>query len=244
MNVNTKTARTAGLLYLIIFAAGIFGQFMVRSSLIVSGDAAATAENILASEGLFRLGIASDFIMILADVAIGLLFYVLLRPVNQGLALLAAFFRLAQAAVLGINLLNLFFALQFVGGADYLGVFDADQSNALALMFLDGHAIGYRIGLVFFGLSIMVLGYLLVKSGYFPKILGIGLMIAAVGYLTDSFAYTLMPNYDDYEAVFSTVVFTPAVIAELALGLWLLFKGVNVQQSVSLNTAQAEVMGA
>jgi hypothetical protein len=245
MNVNAKTARTAGLLYLIIFVAGIFAQFVVRESLIVPGDAAATADKILASEGLFRLGIASDFIMILADVAIGVMFYVLLEPVNKTLALMAAFFRLAQATTLGLNLLNLIFALQFVKRADYLAAFDAEQSNALGLMFLDGHAVGYRIGLVFFGLSILVLGYLLIKSGYFPKFLGYGLIGASAGYLTDSFAYFLLPNYADYETTLSMVVFGPAVIAELSLTLWLLFKGMNVQQkSASLRGVQAERMRA
>ena len=242
-----NTARIAGLLYLVIILAGIFAEFMVRSSLIVSGDAAATAENIMASEGLFRIGITSDLIMIMSDVAIALLFFVLLKPVSNTLALLAAFFRLAQAATLGINLLNLFFALQLLGGADYLGTLSADQSNALALMFLDAHATGYRLALVFFGFSILILGYLLVKSGYFPRILGVGMIVASFGYLIDSFANFLLPNYSDYEAIFNLVVFAPAFIAELSLCLWLLRKGVNVQQQdkgISLNTTQAEGLGA
>ena len=168
MNVNIKTARTAGVLYIIIFVAGLLAEFVIRSSLIEWGDAAATAENIMASEGLFRLSIASDIIMILADVAIAILFYVLLKPVNAVLALMAAFFRLMQAATLGLNLLNLLFVTELLSGADYLGVFDAEQSNALALMFLDGHATGYRIALIFFALSIMVLGYLLIKATTSP----------------------------------------------------------------------------
>jgi len=247
MNVNTKTARTAGVLYIIIFVAGIVADFIIRASLIVPADATATAENIMASEGLFRLSIASDFTMILSDVAIALLFYVLLRPVNNTLALMAAFFRLAQATTLGINLLNLLFVTQLLGGADYLAVFDAEQSNALALMFLDGHATGYRIALVFFAISIAVLGYLLIKADYFPTILGIGLLVAALGYLTDSFANFLLTNYEDYQSMLEVVVFVPAVIAELALALYLLIKGVNVQrqdEGIALNTSQAEAMHA
>jgi hypothetical protein len=103
MGATNMTARVAGVLYFIIIIAGIFAEFGVRSSLIVSGDAAATASTILAAEGLFRSGMAADLVMILADVALALLFYVLLKPVSQALALLAAFFRLAQAAVLGIR---------------------------------------------------------------------------------------------------------------------------------------------
>ena len=244
MNVNVKTARTAGVLYLIIIVMGIFAQFVVRESLIEPGDATATADNIIASEGLFRLSIAADFLMILADVAIGLLFYVLLKPVNNGLALLAAFFRLAQATTLGINLLNPLFALVLIKRADYVTGINVEEANALASMFLDGHAIGYRIALVFFGLSILVLGHLLTQSGYFPKVLGYGMMGAAAGYLTDSFAYFLLSNYADYETTLSAVVFAPAIISELALCLWLLVKGVNVQKFATLKAAQADMVGA
>ncbi len=249
-NVNLSLrniARMAGLLYVVIIVAGIFAEFVVRSGLIVSGDAAATAENIMASPGLFRLGIVGDLIMITADVAIALLFYALLKPVSNVLALMAAFFRLAQAATLGVNLLNLFFALQLLGGSDYLGVLGTDQSNALALMFLDAHATGYRLALVFFGFSILILGYLLIKSSYFPRILGFGLIVASVGYLTDSFANFLLSNYADYETVFSTVVFAPAFIAELALCVWLLWKGVKAQPQPShplTSTTRTERIGA
>jgi hypothetical protein len=165
--------------------------------------------------------------MIMADVALALVFYVLLKAVSNSLSLLAAFFRLVQATILGINLLTLFFVLQFLNGAEYMGAFGADQLHALALLFAGAHGIGYSIGLVFFGLSILVLGYLIVKSGYIPKILGILLMIASLGYLFDSFAKVLLSNYEAYEATFTMVVFVPALIAELALALWLLIKGVR-----------------
>ncbi len=120
MNANSKTARIAGVLYLTIILSGIFAQFFVRDSLIEPGDATATATNIVASESLFRVGIAADLIMILCDVALAAIFYVLLKPVDNGLALLAAFFRLVQAAILGMNLLNLFLALQLVDVAEHL----------------------------------------------------------------------------------------------------------------------------
>ena len=223
-----RNARIAGILYLIIIAAGIFAEFFVRSSLIVPGDAAATATNIMASEGLFRIGIVSDLVMILSDVAIGLIFYILLKPVNKSLALLAAFFRLAQAATLGINLLNLFFVLQLLSGAEYLAILETGQLQALAMLFFEAHGIGYSIAMVFFGLSILVLGYLLFKSGYFPRILGVLLVLASIGYLIDSFASFLMSNYVNYAAIFNLIV-PLAFFSELALCLWLLLKGVNVQ---------------
>lgn len=228
MNSVNKIARVAGLLYLIIIASGIFAEFFVRSNLIVAGDATATANNIMASEGLFRTSIGADVVMILSDVALALLFYLLLKPVNDALSLLAAFFRLAQAAVLGFNLLNLFFVLQLLSGASFLAVFGTVQLHALVMLFLEAHGTGYSIGLVFFGVHCAILGYLIFKSGYFPKILGILLTVASAGYLIDSFSNFLLPNYQDYESIFLAVVFIPAFIAELSLCLWLLIKGVKI----------------
>lgn len=249
MNTNSplrKTARIAGVLYLVIIMAGLFAEMAVRSNLIVAGDAAATAENIMDSEGLFRLGFIGDLAMIMADVAIALLFYVLLKPVSNVLALLAAFFRLAQAAALGINLLNMFFALQLLGGADYLGTLSTDQSNALALMFLDTHAAGYRLALVFFGFSILILGYLLVKSELFPRILGYGMVMASLIYVADSAAYFMLTNYTEVEAVFDVLLSGPVVIAELSLCVWLLWKGIKTQPHDAHTLAsspQAEQIG-
>lgn len=244
MNTNTNsslryTARIAGVLYLVIIVAGLFAEMVVRTNLIVAGDAAATAENIMDSEGLFRLGFVADLAMIMADVAIALLFYVLLKPVSNTLALMAAFFRLGQAAALGINLLNMFFALQLLGGADYLGTLSADQSNALALMFLDGHAAGYRLALVFFGFSILILGYLLVKSELFPRILGYGMIMASVIYVADTAAYFMLMNYASVEAVFDVLLSGPVVIAELSLCVWLLWKGIKTQPQGTRELASA-----
>ncbi len=224
-----QTGRIAGGLYLTIIIAGIFAEFFVRQSLLVPGDAVATAQNITAAEGLFRLGIAGDLIMILSDVALAVAFYVLLKPVSRGLALLAAFFRLGQAAILGINLLNLLLVLRLLSGAEYLTVFSAEQLHGLALFFFTGHGLGYSLAMVPFAMSLLVLGYLVFKSGYFPKILGILLVVAAAGYLIDSFAGFLLPNYGAYADVFALVVFLPAFIGELAMCLWLLVKGVKVE---------------
>lgn len=230
MNSANRIARASGLFYLIIIVTGIFAEFFVRSGLIVTGDAAATANNIMASEELFRIGIGADMVMILSDVALALLFYVLLKRVNEALSLLAAFFRLAQAAVLGFNLLNLFFVLQLLSGDGYLTVFGADQLYAQVLLFLKAHSNGYSIGLVFFGVHCAILGYLIFKSGYFPKILGVLLIVASAGYLIDSFANFLLPNYESYESIFLAVVFVPAFIAELSLCLWLLVKGAEIPE--------------
>lgn len=220
-----KAARFAGLAYIIIIFAGIFAEVFVRSGMIVAGDAAATASNIMASESFFRIGIVSDVVMLIADVIVALALYVLLRPINRNLALLAAFFRLVQASVLGVNLLNLYAVLQFLGGADYLAVFDAEQSSALAMSFLEAHAMGYDIGLIFFAFGTAILGYLLFKSGYVPKVIAIALPLASVVYLVGSFAHILAP---DIAGMVEPAYLLPFV-AESALALWLLVKGANIQ---------------
>lgn len=219
-----NTARFAGLLYLILIIVGIFAQGYVREQLLVSGDATATVQNIIASEGLFRLSIAGDLLMILCDIALGAIFYLLLRPVNHTLALLAAFFRLAQAATLGLNLLNLFITLQLTNGAGYLTGFVPEQLQALALLFFEAHGIGYDIALVFFGVYLLLQGYLMNKSSYFPRFLGTLLLIAGLSYLLNSFSF-LYPNY---APLIGQLMIGPTVLAELVLTLWLLIKGINV----------------
>jgi len=225
-----KAARVAGVGYLIIIIAGIFAELFVRSKLIVPGDAATTANNIMASEWLFRASIVSDLVMLVCDVLVALALYVLLMPVNKNLALLATFFRLVHTAIYGITLLNLSFVLLLLSGVDYLAVFNSDQLHALVLLFLNAHGYGYIIGLVFFGLHCLVLGYLVFKSGYFPRVLGILLIAASIGYLIDSFARFILPNYSDYESIFLLIVAVPAIIGELSFCLWLLLKGINAQQ--------------
>ena len=238
-------ARIAGVLYLIIIVAGMFAEGYARPGLVVPGDAAATANNIIASEGLFRMSIVSDLIMIMSDVAIGLVFYILLWPVNRALSLLAALFRLAQAATLGINLLMLFFVLQLLSGADYLTVLGRDQVYAQSFLFLNAHSIGYKIALVFFAFSILIQGYLLYISGYFPKILGILVIVASMGYFVDNFATFILPDYDAYADIFEMIVMTSALTGELVLCLWLLVKGISIKQSkhsINLDSAYVEAL--
>lgn len=224
-------SRIAGIGYLMIIIAGIFAEFFLRSNLIVPGDAAATANNIIGSESSFRLSIAGDLIMLTFDAVVALALYVLLKPVNKGMALLATFFRLVHTAIYGANLLNLFIVLLVLSGAGVLAAFGAGQTHALVSVFLSAHGIGYAVGLVFFGLHCLLIGYLIFRSGYFPRILG-GLMVAAgFGYLIDSFAHVLLTNYAAYESILTVVVFAPALVAELALALWLLLKGVKVQSA-------------
>jgi hypothetical protein len=220
-------ARVAGFLLLIIVVLGPFSLIYVPSALIVPGDATATADNIRASEWLFRLGIVSDSLIFLIEIVLTVILYVLLRPVSRTLSLVAAFARLAMAVIQGINLLPYFTALLLLSGAAYLTVFEPDQLDALVLLFLNAHGYGVYIWQAFFGLHLFVLGYLIFKSGYFPRILGVLMVFASLGYLLDSFGNFLFPNYKE---IFGVVVAVTAVFGELPFFLWLLIKGVNVQR--------------
>jgi hypothetical protein len=218
-------ARIGGVIYLIIIAAGIFGELFVRGKLIVWGDGAATASNIIAHELLWRIGIACDLLMHLCDVPLMLIFYVLLRPVNRNFALLALLFNLVQTAVLVANKLNLLTTLFLSKGTGNLKVLEPHQLQALTSVYTRVHGYGFSVGLMFFGCTCLVLGYLIFRSGYLPKILGILMQIAGLCYLTNSFALIIAPAFEN---VIFPVILIPPFIAELSLCLWLLVKGVNV----------------
>jgi hypothetical protein len=220
-------ARITGVLYLIIIVFGLFSELFVRANLIVHGDAAATAKNILASESLFRVGFASDLVIFLCDVAVAFLLYVLLRSVSKTGSLISAGFRLTGTAIYGVNLLFYFAAILILSGADYQTSFNESQLNSLALMCLNIHKHGYDLGLVFFGLHCLFLGYLIFNSEYFPKILGVLMYLAGVGYVIGSFTLFLWP---EYSATIAPIYVAP-LVGELSLCLWLLIKGVRVQEA-------------
>jgi hypothetical protein len=220
-------ARITAVLYLVIAVAAGIAHGYVPASLLVAGDAAATAHNIAASGELLRMGgIGSELLVLLSEIVVTVLLYSLLKPVNQTLSLLAAVARLAMTIIHGLNLLNYFFVLQLLGGAGYLAVFRPDQLQALALLFLNAHHYGFAIGIAFFTVHVFVLGYLIFKSGFFPKILGVLFIVAATGYLIDSFGQLLLANYGATPAFIAL----PIVLAEIAFPLWLLIKGVNAAQ--------------
>ncbi len=228
MNSLKKTARIAGILILVTAVFAPFSMIYIPSTLIVPEDAATTASHIMASEGLFRLGIASDSVVFLIEIVLTVLLYVLLKPVNKTLSLVAAFSRLAMIIIQGINLLNHFSVLMLISGAGYLTVFVPEQLRALILLFLDAHEYVVLIWGLFFGFHLFVLGYLVYKSGYIPKVLGILLVVASLCYLIQSFGNILLPKYEE---LYATLGFLS--IIELAFPLWLLIKGVKVQQSAT-----------
>jgi len=228
-----QAAIIAGFGYLIIFILGISANFFVLQNLIVPEDAAATVNNITANEWQFRLGILGFIIMVIFDVVVAWALYVLLKPVNRSLSLLAAWFRLVNATIFGIALYNLFSVLQLLSGDNYLTGLEPGQLQAQMMLFLNAFNDTWLIGLIFFGIHLFILGYLIFRSGYIPGILGVLLMIAALGYLIDSFANFLFPGYADYETIFMLIVVVPGVIGELSLTLWLLLKGTKLPEKAA-----------
>lgn len=220
---RTHLARTAGLLYVTIVVLGLFAEVVVRSRLIEADDPAATAANIVADAWLFRAGFAADVVVFVADVALAVVLYRLLRPFGETLALLTAAFRLTQTAVISLNLLDMFDALRILDDATYLGdAVGATQLEAMALSSLDTHAYGYVLGLVFFGVATVIAGRLLWNSRRAPRPLAVLLAVAGVGYVTDAALFFMVPGYD---GSVSPVVLAPAVIAEAWFAIWLLTGG-------------------
>jgi hypothetical protein len=235
---RSNTARTAGVLYLIIIACGLFAELGVRSRLIEAGDPATTAQNIVDSPVLFRAGLAADIVMFIADVALAIVLYQLFKPLGRTLSMLAAAFRITQTAVIGLNLLNMFQAVRIVDDADYLNVFADGHADALALLYLDAHKYGYLLGLAFFGVSTLIISYLALSSRQVPRPLGVLLGLAGAGYLIDTFSFLLIPGYDGSA---SPIVLAPALIAEVWFALWLLTKGHRLEHLPRIESTPPEV---
>ncbi len=227
MNSLNKTARMAGFLYFMYMVITIPADALARSPLIVFGDAAATARNIMASEWQFRIGVVGDLVSAVFFLLAAWALYALLKPVNKDMALLFLLLNLGGVAVYSISLLNQFAAVLLLSGADALKVFQSDQLQSLAMFFLDLHDNGYWIAQIFFGAWLFPLGYLVYKSGFLPKILGIIMMIHFVGWTTTSLLYFLYaPGY----TALTYVTYPLGFISEFGLTLWLLIKGAKGQK--------------
>jgi len=219
-------ARIGGGLYLMLIGLGIFGQ-VVKEKVIVSGDAAATAANLTSMETLWRFGIAFEFLSLICVTALAMIYFVLLKPVNKELNLLATFLRMIGIAVETVAALNLATALFPLGNAAYLKAFTPEQLYGMATLAIKSHSYGYTLALLFFGFTFLFHGRLIFKSGFLPKILGLMIQIGGACYLTNSFIFFLAPSRS---GMLFPWILLPCFVAELSLALWLLFKGVNVQR--------------
>jgi hypothetical protein len=218
-------ARIGGALYVVIIVLGLFGEAFVRDRLIVSGDVAATATNIRSQELLWRLHIAGELFLLMCAVSLLFILFVLLRPVSRDLALLAVFFNLVSIGLEAAITLYLLEALSTLGNARYLNAFSPEQLYGLARLSLRAHSNGFGVSLIFFGCFCLVVGYLIFRSGYLPRAIGVLMQIAGLSYLANSFALVLSPTVAN--RLFPAIL-VPAFIGEASLALWLLVKGVNV----------------
>ena len=218
-------ARMAGVLFVISIIAGGFGEWYVPTRLFVSGDATATATNLIESDLLLRVGFASYLVEAMCDITLTLILYVLLKPVSKNVALLAAFFALVGTAVFAVAAMLFQFAPSFIlEGGDYLKSFSADQVNGLAMLSLKFSGYGGWLFLIFYGVASILRGYLIFQSGYLPKALGALLALAGLGFVTKNFVFVLAPAYA------TDFLILPMIIAILALALWLLLKGVDMKK--------------
>jgi hypothetical protein len=223
LNSSQKTARMAAFVFLIIFMLGISTELLIRPGMIVTGDTAATVKNITAFEVLFRLSLVSDLIRQALLMILPLILYKLLKPVNKTIALLMVIFALVCVPISVLNELNHFAVLLLLSsGTGYLPAFKADQLNALVTFFLELRNYGTFIT-QFFSFWVFLLGYLVFKSGFLPRILGIMLMLGGLCYTVLAVLFFLFPNFD--ATIFGVFTF----IEEAIFYLWLLIKGVNVK---------------
>jgi hypothetical protein len=220
-----KAARVAGLAYLITFATVVYVNFGIHGRLIVAGNAAETARNILAHERLFRIGIAGDLIYCAGVVVLLTALYVILEPVNRGLALLAAFWRLVWVLMWLVMTLNLFNALRLLGVPDYLRAFETERLQALARLYLGTSFDYYYVGLLFGALASTACGYLWFKSRYIPRALAAFGVISSAFCVACTFAFYIFPNFD--KIVNLWWFDTPMGIFDIVLSFWLLFKGLR-----------------
>jgi hypothetical protein len=228
MSSAKNPGRFAGLLYLLTSIVGFFAMAYVPGKLIVHGNAAATANNIAASETLFRLGIAGELIGMAGFIFVAMALYDLLKGVNRRHALLMLILIVVSVPIAFLNELNSIAALVLVRGADFLSTFEKPQRDALAMLFLNLHRYGFVVAEIFWGLWLFPLGLLVYRSRFLPRFLGVWLALAGFAWVILSLTGVLSPQY--YDKVFN---FTqPAVFGEIAFMLWLVIKGARTVPTI------------
>ncbi len=225
MNSLKKTARSAGILYIIMDVFMIFGGMYVDPKIYVHGDAVATVSNILASEWLFRLGFVSHLAGLILQLFLVHVLYELFESVDKSQARLMVIFIVAGVSVAFLNNLNLYAPILFLSGAGYLSAFNPTQLQTLSMVFLDLYKYGMHIAEIFWGLWLIPLGLLVYKSGFIPRVLGVLLIVGCFGQLISFLSVFLLPGY----GTILTPIAGTVMLGELPIFLWLLIKGVKDQ---------------
>lgn len=215
-------AKAIGILFLLSMIGGGFGELWIPSQIIVSGDAAATANNITSRSTLFRLGFAMYLLEAVCDIVLSLVFYMLLRPVRKDLALLAAFFGLVSTSVFAVAEYFYLAAAIPLGTAEYLKVFSPEQRNTLAMLAIRMYTLGSGIFMLFYGIASILRGLLIFRSGFLPRFLGVLLGLAGVGFIARNLVLVMAPRYA------SPLFLLPMFVAGVTMTFWFLVKGVDV----------------
>ncbi len=219
-----KTARIIGMLYLFCLLFGLFTLVYIPAKIVVDGDAAATARNIMANRPLWCAGIVVQVLVLLSDIAISTLFYFLFRPINKPLALLTSFLRLITDALQCMGLLFLLSPLLLLNGDSYLKAFSLPQLQSFTMLASNLFIYDNLITLLFFGFHLILLGYLIYKSNYFPKVLSTSIVIAGACYLINSFSLFIFPAFDN---IIFPFILVPSFVAECSLAIYLTIKGIK-----------------
>jgi len=228
-NSQRTAAKVAGISGLLTVAIVVFANYVLLNPLIVPGNAVETARNIVAHETQFRITAVCFLIYSAGVVVLLAALYLILRPVNQGLALVGALFRLVFALLWLLTTLNMLGALRHLGSASYLQVFEADRLQTLARLHLAANFDDYYAGLPFFGLAATVCSYLWLKSNYIPKSLSIFGLISSAWCVVCALVFLIFPHFN--KTVNDYWFDSPMALFELALSLWLLFKGLKLSES-------------
>lgn len=233
--MNVRSVRITGLLYLLVIICAGFSQGYVRASLIVPGEAAITATNIMQNELLYRWGLTADMIAFILDAVISILLYQMLKPYGKTLAMVSSAMRLLAHPAIGmLNLLNHYMALHVLGGIDFLSGLGVDQIESLSLLFTDAHRNGYLIAGSFFGVHCILLGWLIVISDMIPRFFGVMMIVAGISYLMETFGDFLFPGN---EAWLALLVGFAAALGEVGLTLYMLIKGARRSYAQNIQTA-------
>ncbi|WP_158799948.1 DUF4386 domain-containing protein [Pedobacter sp. L105] len=236
MNGRQGTARLAGFIYLIVVLCGTVYLQYVPSAIKLKGEPSIIIHHLTNAELLFKIGILCELICWVAFLILPIILYKLFKPVHDIAAKLMVVFAVVQVPISFINLLNKFAVLSLAGGATYLKVFPADHLSAQILFYLNLYQQGNFINQIFWGLWLYPSGYLVFKSGFLPKTLGILLMAGCVGYLLDFLGIFLFPGYD--KTIISNYITLPASLGEIGICLWLMIIGIKDKQIPSLNLEQ------
>lgn len=218
-----RYARVGGALYLVVILVGMAGELLVRRPLLVDGDAAATAANLASSLALVRVAVAAEMAMIVCGVGLVVVLYALLKPVHRYLALFVVFLNLITLALEASGKMTLIVAASLLGGSALAGAFEPGRINALAAFAVSLHAYGFALSLIFFGAECVVIGYLIYRSGFLPRSVGVLMALAGTAYLVNSFALLLAPPLASRVSILLVLSF----VGESSLCVWLLAKGVN-----------------